>query len=75
MAGNDKPQQSSLESVVRYVEVLFNTINHMLIGYVTIYFSYMTYMNGFKGVLTWHMFLCAVGVCFKVEPKFSECVN
>ncbi|XP_065088210.1 transmembrane reductase CYB561D2-like [Ochlerotatus camptorhynchus] len=70
MAGTDKPEQNSVESVVKYVEALFNTINHMLIGYVTIYLSYLTYLNGFKGVLTWHMFLCAVGYHFFMAESF-----
>ncbi|XP_058455895.1 uncharacterized protein LOC131433101 [Malaya genurostris] len=70
MAPNEEPQKSSVETKVKYLEVLFNTINHALIGYVTIYLSYVSYMNGFEHLFTWHIFLCAVGYHFFMAESF-----
>ncbi|KXJ74435.1 hypothetical protein RP20_CCG013703 [Aedes albopictus] len=63
-------KKSSTESIVRYTEILFNTINHMLIAYVSIYLSYVSYMNGFKNLFTWHIFLPAVGYHFFMAESF-----
>ncbi|XP_055643502.1 uncharacterized protein LOC129779816 [Toxorhynchites rutilus septentrionalis] len=61
---------SSVESVAKYSEVLFNTLNHVLIGYVTIYLSYVSYMSGFGDMFTWHIFLCSVGYQFFMAESF-----
>ncbi|XP_065088447.1 transmembrane reductase CYB561D2-like [Ochlerotatus camptorhynchus] len=70
MASDASSKRSSVESVVKYTEGLFNTINHMLIGYVTIYLSYVCYMNGANNFLTWHLFLTAVGYHFFMAESF-----
>ncbi|XP_055549305.1 uncharacterized protein LOC129732441 [Wyeomyia smithii] len=70
MATINEQKPSSAETTVKYVEVLFNTINHVLIGYVTIYLSYVSYMNGFSNLFTWHIFLCAIGYHFFMAESF-----
>lgn len=50
------------EKIAYHLETCFNTINHMLIGYVTFYLSYYSYTRGFGKLFTWHIFLCSVGV-------------
>ncbi|XP_053692040.1 uncharacterized protein LOC128740521 [Sabethes cyaneus] len=70
MATNTGSTPSSTETTVKYVEVLFNTINHVLIGYVTIYLSYVSYMNGFSNIFSWHIFLCAIGYHFFMAESF-----
>uniref|UniRef100_A0A182QJL3 ascorbate ferrireductase (transmembrane) n=1 Tax=Anopheles farauti TaxID=69004 RepID=A0A182QJL3_9DIPT len=52
------------EKFVYHLETCFNTINHMLIGYVTFYLSYYSYARGFGNLFTWHIFLCSVGYQF-----------
>ncbi|XP_035914670.1 uncharacterized protein LOC118513231 [Anopheles stephensi] len=52
------------EKFVYHLETCFNTINHMLIGYVTFYLSYYSYIRGFGKLFTWHIFLCSVGYQF-----------
>lgn len=59
-----KTSSNSGEPLVNCLAVAFNTINHVLIGYVTIYLSYVSYMNGFGKLFTWHMFLCTIGVSY-----------
>ncbi|XP_039438546.1 transmembrane reductase CYB561D2-like [Culex pipiens pallens] len=58
------------EPLVNCLAVAFNTINHVLIGYVTIYLSYVSYMNGFGKLFTWHMFLCTIGYQFFMAESF-----
>uniref|UniRef100_A0AAG5DHD1 ascorbate ferrireductase (transmembrane) n=1 Tax=Anopheles atroparvus TaxID=41427 RepID=A0AAG5DHD1_ANOAO len=57
-------QEQRKERVAHHLETCFNTINHMLIGYVTFYLSYYSYARGFGNLFTWHIFLCAVGYQF-----------
>lgn len=64
MAADANAKKNTTESVVKYTEILFNTINHMLIAYVSIYLSYVAYMMGSKNIMTWHLVLTAVGVCY-----------
>ncbi|XP_552919.4 uncharacterized protein LOC3291882 [Anopheles gambiae] len=52
------------EKIAYHLETCFNTINHMLIGYVTFYLSYYSYTRGFGKLFTWHIFLCSVGYQF-----------
>uniref|UniRef100_A0A182JZY5 ascorbate ferrireductase (transmembrane) n=1 Tax=Anopheles christyi TaxID=43041 RepID=A0A182JZY5_9DIPT len=52
------------EKAVYHLETCFNTINHMLIGYVTFYLSYYSYTRGFGKLFTWHIFLCSIGYQF-----------
>uniref|UniRef100_A0A182NBE4 ascorbate ferrireductase (transmembrane) n=1 Tax=Anopheles dirus TaxID=7168 RepID=A0A182NBE4_9DIPT len=52
------------ETFVYHLETCFNTINHMLIGYVTFYLSYYSYSRGFGQLFTWHIFLCSIGYQF-----------
>uniref|UniRef100_A0A182PEC9 ascorbate ferrireductase (transmembrane) n=1 Tax=Anopheles epiroticus TaxID=199890 RepID=A0A182PEC9_9DIPT len=52
------------EKFVYHLETCFNTINHMLIGYVTFYLSYYSYTRGFGRLFTWHIFLCSIGYQF-----------
>ncbi|XP_055636078.1 uncharacterized protein LOC129775396 [Toxorhynchites rutilus septentrionalis] len=70
MATNSQIKPNSSGKVVEYSEVLFNTINHVLIGYVTIYWSYISYMNGFGEIFSWHMLLCTSGYHFFMAESF-----
>lgn len=60
------------EPLVNCLAVAFNTINHVLIGYVTIYLSYVSYMNGFGKLFTWHMFLCTIGVSYDNHSELVQ---
>ncbi|XP_062551818.1 probable transmembrane reductase CYB561D1 [Armigeres subalbatus] len=71
MAPNDdSSKQNRTEFIVRYLEILFNTINHVLIGYVSIYLSYLCYMMSISSIMTWHIFLTAVGYHFFMAESF-----
>ncbi|XP_050078549.1 uncharacterized protein LOC126565416 [Anopheles maculipalpis] len=59
----DRKEQRS-EKLVHHLETCFNTINHMLIGYLTFFLSYYSYTRGFGKLFTWHIFLCSVGYQF-----------
>uniref|UniRef100_A0A182VU24 ascorbate ferrireductase (transmembrane) n=1 Tax=Anopheles minimus TaxID=112268 RepID=A0A182VU24_9DIPT len=60
----DAKEESRGEKIAYHLETCFNTINHMLIGYVTLYLSYYSYSRGFGQLFTWHIFLCSVGYQF-----------
>lgn len=43
------------------LQIAFNMINHILITIVSIYMTYVTYSNG-NVAISWHVFLCTIGV-------------
>ncbi|XP_055596573.1 transmembrane reductase CYB561D2-like [Uranotaenia lowii] len=68
--GMAEDQSASGGKFVKNVELMFNTINHVLMGYVTIYLSYISYMNGFGNLFSWHIFLSSVGYTFFMTESF-----
>uniref|UniRef100_A0A182QCV0 ascorbate ferrireductase (transmembrane) n=1 Tax=Anopheles farauti TaxID=69004 RepID=A0A182QCV0_9DIPT len=43
------------------MEGIFNTFNHIMIGVVCIYTSWLCWINGFDKLYTWHVFLTLIG--------------
>lgn len=52
---------SSMRSFVDTIQLLLNTLNHVLIGFVFVYTVWVCYKNGFQLIFTWHVMLCVFG--------------
>lgn len=48
-------------TLVETVQLLLNTLNHALIGFVFMYTVWVCYKNGFQLIFTWHVLLCVFG--------------
>ena len=62
---------SSMRSFVDTIQLLLNTLNHVLIGFVFVYTVWVCYKNGFQLIFTWHVMLCVFGVSFTWEQMFA----
>ncbi|XP_058446193.1 transmembrane reductase CYB561D2-like [Malaya genurostris] len=55
------PDGKSKSVALETAKLLLNTINHIFIGFVFIYTTWICWKNGFEKVFTWHVFLCVFG--------------
>lgn len=70
----DLPDGEYARTIWDKVQLYFNTINHVIIGIISIYMSFICYRAG--GTLyNWHAWLCTIGVgywnlnCIETEPN------
>ncbi|XP_062551466.1 transmembrane reductase CYB561D2-like isoform X2 [Armigeres subalbatus] len=54
-------ERSARPSILDTAKLIFNTLNHVFIGFVFIYTIWICYKNGFELVFTWHVILCVFG--------------
>lgn len=45
-----------------FCEAVFNTLNHVMIGMITIYVSFFCVKRGMSGVTAQHALICTLGV-------------
>lgn len=55
------PDVGEEKSMWDKVQVYFNTINHIIIGIISIYMSFICYRAG-GTMYNWHAWLCTIGV-------------
>lgn len=54
-------------------EVIFNTLNHILIGITTFYMTWYCFHVGFDELITYHVLLTTIGVSnYTVIMNFNE---
>lgn len=56
------------------IQITFNVVNHILIAFVSLYMTYIAYSNG-NSAISWHVFLCTIGVSYLKHLIFSTCSN
>lgn len=76
-----EPTESTLDespkrSAWQWIQIIFNTINHVLIIVVTVYMTFFTYNSVKyevdKQLKIWHAYLCTIGVSYYIEISPSN---
>lgn len=63
---NQKPTRSALQVIQTY----FNVLNHAMIFTVAVYMTFFCYNAGVDRLISWHIWLCALGVSKYIFHSF-----